>query len=608
MPAVFPPSADDTQSVPDAWNQEAPLLLVDDNIELLTSLRDLLVRNGYQVLSAVSVDAMEQALQDQQVALLLLDIGLPDGDGVTLLPELRSRFADMAIVMLTAEARLQTALTCLRQGADDYLTKPVQFDLFLEVVSRVLEKRRLRLANRQYHQELERAYFRLQLQHALTMKMNRVALGTTELEEILRVILVGVTSKGGLAFQRAFLAIFDEQGHVLAGRMGIGAQHEGPAGQLWQRMRGAGQQMTGLIEHIKSHGFTVDPEINRIVHALQVENSNDHHLLIRAVQERCSVKVVGGRARWPVPPELIGLLQEDTFLVVPLFSPGRSLGVIIADQHGSAEPITPAMIGALESLASQASLAIEHCRLYQAMERKIGELEAMGRQLEKNKDLLVESERYSAVGSMASQLAHKIRNPITSIGGTARLLARKTDDPEQRKFLDMMTREVEKIEATLEDMFNFVNQFKPIPEKISLYLLIHKALMLFYKTMRQQGVEYVLDLPEPAPEVNVDPHLMQQVMLHLIRNSIEAMADGGELVITVASQTDQVTIQFQDSGIGMTSQQQEQATEPFFTTKTFGTGMGLTLVKRIVNDHQGSLAIDSAPGKGTTITLTLPLT
>ncbi|NOQ45744.1 MAG: GAF domain-containing protein, partial [Desulfobulbaceae bacterium] len=449
--------------------------------------------------------------------------------------------------------------------------------------------------------------FRIQLLHDLTMKMNTAYLSMTGLDEILQAILVGITAEEGLQFNRAFLAMFDDAGKVLEGRMAIGPGCREEAGHIWKNMREQDLHFNDIITSIKDHCFTSDTEVNRIVQAFRVDSGESDHLLIRAARERRSVNVVNGRSDYSVPPELLGLLQEESFVVVPLFSPSRSLGVIIADHFVTGEPVTEDLIEALESFASQASLAIEHCHLYMAMEHKIRELETMTHELEKNKDLLVEAERYSAVGHMSAHLAHKIRNPITSIGGTARLLARKTDDPEWLKFLNMMTSEAEKIETTLEDMFNFVEQVKSEKERVSLYPLIHKSVMLYYNTMQKQGVEYDLIFPETEPVLEIDPRLMHQVFVHLIRNSIEAMPDGGELSVEVRQEKERIEIVIRDTGIGIADPNLERATEPFYTTKTFGTGMGLTLVKRIVSDHGGLLKIQRRKQGGTRVTVTLQL-
>ncbi len=582
------------------------IVIVDDFPDIVALLQDFLDQQGYSSVTAESAATLQQQLASHKVALVLLDIGLPDADGMKLLPQLKEQYPDLAVIMLTAVTDLQTALACLRYGADDYLAKPVHFTDLLATLRRVLEKRRLTIRNRQYQRQIEQANYRIGLAHQLAMKMNSAYLSLTELDEILLAILVGITAEEGLGFNRAFLALFDESGAYLEGRLAIGpgSREDGP--RIWQNLRDQDLGLHDLFDRIHRSETTVDAEVNRIVRALKVDAADSEHLLIRAVRRRESILVAGGEAVCPVPLELIGLLQEDSFVVIPLYSPSRALGVIIADHFVNRSPIDEERIRALESFAGQASLAIEHCRLYVDMQHKIKELESATQELEKNKDLLIESERYSAIGHMAAQLAHSIRNPITAIGGTARLLARKIDNKDLLRFLAMMASEAEKIEKTLEDLFNFVEQVKPELERTHLFPLIHKSLLLHFNTFKEQGIKQVLLLPDTDPLVEVDPRLIQQALVHLIRNAVEAMPDGGELMIEVELTQEEIRIFLRDSGHGLGGAHGEQAIDPFFTTKMVGTGMGLTLVKRIIEDHGGRLRLDDREQGGTRATVVLP--
>jgi DNA-binding response OmpR family regulator len=378
------------------------IVLVDDFPEIVMLLQDFLAEQGLPSVVAGSAEELRRVLIERPVALVLLDIGLPDADGTLLLPELKKEYADMAVIMLTAVTDLQTALECLRQGADDYLTKPVQFTELIEMVRRVLERRRLTINNRLYQRQIEQANFRLHLLHELTMKMNSAYLSMVELDEILQAILVGITAEDGLSFNRAFLALFDDTGTLLEGRFAIGPGCAEEAGRIWHHMQEQKLTFEQIISSIKGHCFTADSTVNRIVRALCIPAADEENLLIRATKERRSINVVDGKSDYPVEPELIGLLEEDSFVVVPLYAPSKSLGVIIADHFITQQPITLDLVEALEGFASQASLAIEHCRLYMAMEHKIDELEHATQELDKNKDLLVEAERYSALGQMAA--------------------------------------------------------------------------------------------------------------------------------------------------------------------------------------------------------------
>lgn len=586
--------------------KEEQLLIVDDYPDIVNLLKEFLQDQGLPTITASSVAGLHESLKGNTIALTVLDIGLPDGSGVDLLPVLQKDYPDMSIIMLTANTDLHTALDCLRQGADDFLTKPVQFTEFYATVSKVLEKRRLSINNRRYQRQIEQANFRINLLHELTIKMNSAYLSMVELDEILQAILVGITADEGLRFNRAFLALFDDKGEYLQGRMAIGPDSRDQAGKIWDDIQKKELRITEIIDNIRADSFAGGTGVNAIARSLKVSAAEENHLLIRSVREKKSILVVDGRCEYPVAAELCELLQENTFVVVPLYAPKGSLGVIIADHFVTRKPISGELISALESFASQASLAIVHCNLYMDMENKIKELELLTTELEKNKDLLVEAERYAALGQMATQLVHNIRNPITTIGGTARLLARKTDKPEWLKFLNAMSTEVTKVEEILQDLSTFVNKEIHPTQKVPLYPLLNNSMILFHTIMDKQQIGHRLDLPEPDPTIMVDKHLFKQMIVHLIRNAIDAMPDGGSLTIRASYDERLITITISDTGPGISEMLIEKAAEPFFTTKAFGTGMGLTLVKRIAGDHGGAFKLVNRPEGGTDAVLEFP--
>jgi signal transduction histidine kinase/FixJ family two-component response regulator len=588
--------------------EDEVVVVVDDDRMIREPLKTYLEKQGLAVLEASSAAELHSLLGTARVALIVLDIGLPDQDGLNLLPELMHRSPDLGAVMLTGVDDMNVALECMRKGADDFLTKPVQFHEIFITVRQVLEKRRLILENRKYHTDLENAHFRIQLLHQLSLKMNTAYLSTTELDDILQAILVGITAEEGLGFNRAFLAIFDEKNEALQGRMAIGASCREEAGAIWAEMSARHLGFLDIVHSLKDSCYTGDANVNRIVKSIRVPVTDSDHILIKAARERRSINVVSGKADdVHVAQDLINLLGEDTFIVLPLFSPGRSLGVIIADNFVTRAPISRNLISTLELFASQASLAIEHSHLYMNMQKKIVELEDLNNELEKNKDLLVEAERYSALGQMAAQLVHAIRNPITTIGGAARMLSKKVTDEEWLKFIRMMVKETARVESTLEDLFDFVKHVDFTKERAQLYPLIKKTVMLIQPTMLKQNIVWHLNLPEPEPEFEMDVRQIRQMLLHLVKNAVEAMPEGGDLTIAYTEENGWGQIFIADTGTGMGEENVERAHDPFFTTKTYGTGLGLTMVERIVEAHDGSFLLRTRETGGMEATVRLPL-
>jgi signal transduction histidine kinase len=470
----------------------------------------------------------------------------------------------------------------------------------------VLERRRLIFENLKYQQDLENANFRIQLVHQLSLKMNSVYLSTVELDEILQAILVGITAEEGLSFNRAFLAIFDEESMALQGRMAIGAQCREEAGRIWNEMREKKLNFLDIVQSIKESCMNGDTQVNELIKSLHVPVTDTEHILIKSAMERRSILVEQGRSEVPVPADLLQLLGEDTFVVVPLYSPHRFLGVIIADNFVTRQPITTDHIRSLETFAGQASLAIEHSRLYMEMQNKIGELEDLTGELDKNKDMLVDAERYSALGLMSAQLVHVLRNPITSIGGAARILSKKIHDEKSLEFVKMIVNETTRLESTLQDLFGFVQQ--PAEEKkcVPLYPLIRKTVMLIQPALEKQSIEVNLDLPDPDPVLEIDVRQIRKMLLHLVKNGVEAMPDGGILTIGVQYKNSWITITIADTGMGLPESVKNKATDPFFTTKTYGTGLGLTFVEKIIEFHGGNFSLTKKLDGGMEARVSIP--
>ncbi len=583
--------------------------VVDDSPEIILLLSHYLGSQGYPVVKAGNAREFYQLLNTRKIALVLLDIELPDQNGNEILKDIAPTHPDLGIIMVTGTTDIQVALNCLRHGADDYLTKPVNIKQFMHTVQSTLQKRRLAINSLIFQHELQKTNTRMRFLHHLNLKMNTAYLNTVELRGILQAILVGITSEDGLRFNRAFLALFNASNGFLEGKLAIGPSSREEAGRVWRSIKEKGLQLDDILEDIQDKSINDDVAVNLIIKTLRVSPDDHDHVLIHASRSNETIHVQNGKAdKCRVPEDLLRTLGESSFVVVPLYAPGKALGVMIVDNFITGAPITDEDISGLKIFASQASLAIEHSRLYEAMAEKIEALEIVTQELEKNKDLLVEAERTATIGAMSAQLLHAIRNPLTSIGGTARLLAKRVTDPYVSNFLNVITQESNKIESILEDLFSFVEKQELFLEDQPIFSIIRKSMMIFYMTMKHKKIEYSLGLEGVGPWLRVDENKIRQVFLHLIKNSIEAMPQGGSLQIRAQEDAAQVTIQVIDSGPGIPSEALPHVKDPFFTTKTYGNGLGLALVEQIVQGHGGRFTIQDGTAGGTVATVFLPKT
>jgi len=582
------------------------VLVVDDDPMIREPIRLFFEENGLAVQEAATGQACLDLLASIPVALLVLDIGLPDMAGQEILAFVQDKYPLLAVVMLTGIADLETAMACIRQGADDFLAKPVRLEEILRSVVKNLEKRRLIIQNRQYQSDLENANFRIQLMHQLSLKMNSVYLNSVELDEILQAILVGITANEGLRFNRAFLAMVDAESQMLLGRLAIGPGCREEAWRVWGELQQQQLDFFGVVSNARlCRVGNEDMGLNRLIKGLQIPLSEAGHILIRAALERRTITVVGGKANGTDLRDMVDFLGTEDFVVVPLFSPQRPLGVIIADNYVTRQPISESHVSALELFSSQASLVIEHTRLNMNMQKTIVQLEEVNRELDKNKDMLIEAERFSALGHMASQMLHTLRNPITSIGGVARIMAKKAQGQEFAHYADLVYKEAGRLETTLTDLFEFVTQTEVHPERTLFYPLLHNALLLLQGETAKRHTVVEVVVPDPELIIEVDPVMIKKVLVHLIKNALEAMGDGGHLLIRVSREADWLKIAVKDTGPGIDDEQLRRAREPFYTTKSYGSGIGLAMVDRIVTAHGGYFVI-ARQEKGTEAVVMLP--
>ena len=245
---------------------------------------------------------------------------------------------------------------------------------------------------------------------------------------------------------------------------------------------------------------------------------------------------------------------------------------------------------------------------------EIGELareyDAMAAAIEEREHRLIRSERLATVGRMAAHITHEIRNPLASVGLNLELLGDEVgpQNPEAKRLVESIGNEVDRLSDITETYLRFVRLPKPKLEREDLGALVLSVVEFGRGELAQAGVEIVVDLGQNIPELELDESQIRQTLLNLIRNAKEAMAGAGTLRISLSPRADgMVMLRLSDSGPGISPENQGKIFDPFFSTKSKGTGLGLALVQQIVGDHGGRIEVSCPPTGGTTFTLLLPM-
>jgi len=231
---------------------------------------------------------------------------------------------------------------------------------------------------------------------------------------------------------------------------------------------------------------------------------------------------------------------------------------------------------------------------------------------------LKQTDRLALMGTLAAGLAHEIKNPLGGIKGAAQLLRRTGHgDPSVAQFTDIMIREVDRVNQLIEQLLNLSRPAELDLAAVNIHEIIDTVLFLEGQTVAAKEIELRKRFDPSLPPVRADRAQLTQVFLNLVKNAFQAMGRSGALTVTTRLETDFhvhgqgkatgrfIWVDIADEGAGIREEDLPQIFSPFFTTKTNGTGLGLAICYRIINEHGGTIRVESTEGKGSTFKVSL---
>ncbi|MCW4643291.1 ATP-binding protein [Bacillus safensis] len=228
-------------------------------------------------------------------------------------------------------------------------------------------------------------------------------------------------------------------------------------------------------------------------------------------------------------------------------------------------------------------------------------------ELEKsNQQVQMQAQKLAVAGQIAAGIAHEVRNPLTSVNGFLQLM--KTQYPERTDYFDIIFSEIKRIDFVLSELLVLAKPQSVQFQEVQLHALLEQVITL----LKTNAVLSNIDLKQPfkkqdAGAILADANQMKQLFINLIKNAIEAMPEGGSIYISTEKVMNEWKITIQDEGKGMSEEDIQKIYDPFFSTKTEGTGLGLTICAAILKDHHGRMDVVSELGKGTAFHIYLPV-
>ncbi len=471
--------------------------------------------------------------------------------------------------------------------------------------------------------------WRRENQMQMMNEMGRLFQSSLDVDTVLHTVLTCITAGPALGFNRAFVFLRDEGTDCFRGAMALGPSSVEEANRIWwelsqremslQEILDASPKnamLTPLQERVTTISFDLDnpalPALVRAVLETRAFRVSPDEMFVD-VEQALLDGAAPARLRRDEEYSREYLMARDLFTarqtaIAPLVAKDRVIGVVIADNLYSETPVESGDVQLLDTLARQAGLALDNARAYEQLQKA-------------QKDLLA-ADRLVVIGELAARISHEIRNPLATIGGWARNLTRKADNPAevQRKAVIIMD-EVKRLEELLTDVLG-MSRARPLNlEANQINEIIERALMLAEADIRANNVRVERQLEADLPLTLVDRSRLLQALLNIIRNGAQAMSDKESGLLSIATRLTRpseevlaahpdtpslIDIEIRDNGRGISQQALKQVFDPFFSTKLSGSGLGLSVTRRIVQDHGGEIEVYSEPDQGTTFVLRLP--
>jgi len=302
-------------------------------------------------------------------------------------------------------------------------------------------------------------------------------------------------------------------------------------------------------------------------------------------------------------PEINEVIRKMSLLEaevsIPLISKGQLIGMINLGYKFTKDIYSHEDIELLSTLANQTAIAVENARLYEDLKR--------------SKSYIRRADRLASLGTLTAGLAHEIRNPLVAIKTLTQLLPERLDDEEFRnQFLKIASGEVDRISSLVNELLDFARPSDPKWGLEDINTVLDGMILLISTETKKKLISITKNYASNLPPVQIDREQIKQVFLNILLNAIDATSENGEITVRTRSFMKPggepfVQIEFTDTGCGIPGEYLEDIFNPFFTTKTTGSGLGLSISSQIVQDHKGYIDVESHLEKGSTFFVNLPV-
>jgi len=316
---------------------------------------------------------------------------------------------------------------------------------------------------------------------------------SSELVQILKVILTGATAAQGLGFNRAFLFLYQATTNELVGHMALGPGSPEEAGSIWKDLDAMRLSLEELLDSNQSDTDEPNDAVSRLITDFRVE-LNDRSAIGRACHDGKWLNLVVVADTDELTAAFARRLDTTKLALVPMVSKDHLMGLLAADNRITGRPISDEAVQLLQVLANQAAVAMERARLYDNQRERSRELERTNQLLAESQDQIIKFEKMTVIGELTSAVAHELRNPLTVVGGFANLMLKSDLPEENREYLNIISSEIRRAETVLDQVLDFSRASKGENRPVDLSQLVKRSLELLRGRLAPRELPMYLSL------------------------------------------------------------------------------------------------------------------
>ncbi len=501
---------------------------------------------------------------------------------------------------------LEKCLDCPRFGADLHKLKQNDSAIALVLLFIIAEYTEQKIQLQSMDNFLSSKTREIKFLHELSVVLQT----SLDLDEVLSVAMTAITAGKGFGMNRAFLLMTDKERLHLKGYLGVGPRDYEEAWRIWQEVEQSDLSLKEMAwQFQKNKLFSEKVKFQDILDRLTIPLQDQRHIFNVALRDRKPILVENAFINPDIDPLLAQTLGVDSFLIMPLISRNRRIGLIITDNYVTHKPITPQDMQSMETFAFPVAFALERASLYERLQEEVDKLTDANVKLQEQQELIVKMEKMALVGRITSSIAHSIRNPLMIIGGFARSLLRSMPEDEQKRdYLESIVHEAKQLEDVLEEVLNYSDSLYPAMDNWDINQLLNNVTTDLQERFKLANISCRLELAGELQTVFIDYKQIAFCIKAILTTIIEACTGVNVITIRTWSDNDAIVVEICDDGKGLSQQTREALTTPFITTQELGNGLGLPLCKTILEKHGIPFTIDTPPAGGTHFMLRLPVT